>query len=110
MDRDHSKPRIQQLPGLIPDEPTAALGVEQPAQVLDLGERLRERGLGVILINHNMAMHGPPPTGSRCSACAANNGTFEVRATSQEEVISAITGATDNAVTRRKARTALGEK
>ncbi len=40
---------------VILDEPTAALGVEQTAQVLDLVERLRERGLGVILISHNMA-------------------------------------------------------
>jgi D-xylose transport system ATP-binding protein len=39
---------------VILDEPTAALGVEQTAQVLDLVERLRERGLGVILISHNM--------------------------------------------------------
>ena len=37
------------------DEPTAALGVAQTAQVLDLIERLRERGLGVVLISHNMA-------------------------------------------------------
>ena len=36
------------------DEPTAALGVEQTAQVLDLVERLRDRNLGVILISHNM--------------------------------------------------------
>ena len=40
---------------VILDEPTAALGVAQTAQVLDLVERLRERGLGVILISHNMA-------------------------------------------------------
>jgi D-xylose transport system ATP-binding protein len=33
-----------------------------------------------------------------------NNGVFEVKSTSQEEIISAITGATDNAVTRRAAR------
>ena len=37
------------------DEPTAALGVAQTAEVLNLIERLRERGLGVILISHNMA-------------------------------------------------------
>ena len=36
------------------DEPTAALGVAQTAEVLDLIERLRERGLGVIMISHNM--------------------------------------------------------
>ncbi len=33
-----------------------------------------------------------------------NNGVFDKRRTSQEEIISAITGATDNAVTRREAR------
>ncbi len=36
------------------DEPTAALGVRETGQVLRLVERLRERGLGVILISHNM--------------------------------------------------------
>jgi D-xylose transport system ATP-binding protein len=37
------------------DEPTAALGVAQTAEVLNLVERLRTRGLGVVLISHNMA-------------------------------------------------------
>ena len=36
------------------DEPTAALGVRESAQVLRLVEQLRGRGLGVILISHNM--------------------------------------------------------
>lgn len=36
------------------DEPTAALGVRETGQVLRLVERLRDRGLGVILISHNM--------------------------------------------------------
>lgn len=36
------------------DEPTAALGVRETAQVLDLVKRLRADGLGVILISHNM--------------------------------------------------------
>ncbi len=40
---------------VILDEPTAALGVAQTAEVLNLIERLRERGLGVILISHNIA-------------------------------------------------------
>ena len=39
---------------VILDEPTAALGVAQTRQVLDLVARLRERGLGVILISHNI--------------------------------------------------------
>ena len=36
------------------DEPTAALGVPQTKQVLDLIRRLRERGLGVVVISHNL--------------------------------------------------------
>lgn len=37
------------------DEPTAALGVAQTRQVLDLVRRLADQGLGVVLISHNMA-------------------------------------------------------
>ena len=36
------------------DEPTAALGVKESGQVLDLIKRVRDRGLPVILISHNM--------------------------------------------------------
>jgi D-xylose transport system ATP-binding protein len=37
------------------DEPTAALGVAQTRQVIDLVRRLADQGLGVVLISHNMA-------------------------------------------------------
>ncbi|MFQ6142186.1 ATP-binding cassette domain-containing protein [Streptomyces sp. SID10815] len=90
---------------VILDEPTAALGVEQTAQVLDLVERLRERGLAVILISHNMADVKAVADKVAVLRLGRNNGVFEVKTTSQEEIISAITGATDNAVTRRAART-----
>ncbi|MEA2803019.1 MAG: fructose transport system ATP-binding protein, partial [Rhodospirillaceae bacterium] len=36
------------------DEPTAALGVRETHQVLDLIRRVRERGLAVVLISHSM--------------------------------------------------------
>ena len=36
------------------DEPTAALGVPQTKQVLELIRRLRERDLGVVVISHNL--------------------------------------------------------
>ena len=36
------------------DEPTAALGVVQTRNVLDLIARVREQGLAVVLISHNM--------------------------------------------------------
>ncbi len=39
---------------VIMDEPTAALGVVQTKQVLDLIKRLRDRGLGVMVISHNL--------------------------------------------------------
>src|SRR5439155_19366919 len=39
---------------VILDEPTAALGVRETGQVLGLVRDLRERGLGVILLSHNM--------------------------------------------------------
>ncbi|WP_299540226.1 ATP-binding cassette domain-containing protein [uncultured Streptomyces sp.] len=91
---------------VILDEPTAALGVEQTAQVLDLVERLRERGLAVILISHNMADVKAVADKVAVLRLGRNNGVFDVKTTSHEEIISAITGATDNAVTRRAARTA----
>jgi D-xylose transport system ATP-binding protein len=95
---------------VILDEPTAALGVEQTAQVLDLVERLRDRGLAVILISHNMVDVKAVADQVAVLRLGRNNGVFPVGTTTQEEIISAITGATDNAVTRRKARSAEGEK
>ncbi|MFJ9715666.1 ATP-binding cassette domain-containing protein [Streptomyces sp. NPDC101213] len=89
---------------VILDEPTAALGVEQTAQVLDLVERLRERDLGVILISHNMADVKAVADTVAVLRLGKNNGSFLVKDTSHEEIIAAITGATDNAVTRRAGR------
>ena len=53
------------------DEPTAALGVAQTRQVLDLVRRLADRGLGVVLISHNMTDVSRSPTGSPRSISAA---------------------------------------
>jgi D-xylose transport system ATP-binding protein len=39
---------------VILDEPTAALGVAQTRQVLDLVRRLADQGLSVVLISHNL--------------------------------------------------------
>ncbi|MFF9915236.1 ATP-binding cassette domain-containing protein [Streptomyces sp. NPDC013457] len=94
---------------VILDEPTAALGVEQTAQVLDLVERLRERGHGVILISHNMADVRAVADRVAVLRLGRNNGDFPVAETSHETIIAAITGATDNAVTRRQARQATKE-
>ncbi|MFJ2188941.1 ATP-binding cassette domain-containing protein [Kitasatospora sp. NPDC087861] len=94
---------------VILDEPTAALGVEQTAQVLDLVERLRERGLGVILVSHNMADVRAVADTVAVLRLGRNNGVFPVAGTTQEQIVSAITGATDNAHARRQARHAEEE-
>ena len=88
---------------IILDEPTAALGVAQTAEVLNLVDRLRDRGLGVILISHNMEDVRAVADRVVVLRLGRNNGEFDARGTSNEEIIAAITGATDNAVTRRKA-------
>jgi ABC-type sugar transport system ATPase subunit len=94
---------------VILDEPTAALGVAQTAEVLNLVERLRERGLGVVLISHNLADVQAVADRVAVLRLGRNNGTFRVKDVSYEEIIAAITGASDNAVTRRAAaRTTSG--
>ncbi|WP_017623604.1 ATP-binding cassette domain-containing protein [Nocardiopsis chromatogenes] len=88
------------------DEPTAALGVAQTAQVLDLIERLRDRGLGVILISHNMADVRAVADRAAVLRLGRNAGDFAVEETSYEEIVAAITGASDNPVARRNERVA----
>lgn len=86
------------------DEPTASLGIEQTAQVLDLVEQLREHRLGVLLISHNLGDVKAVADWIAVLRLGRNNGFFDVGTTSHEQIISSITGATDNAVTRRKAQ------
>jgi D-xylose transport system ATP-binding protein len=87
---------------IILDDPTAALGVAQTAEVLNLVERLRDTGLAVILISHNMEDVRAVADRVVVLRLGRNNGEFEMRSTSTEEIIAAITGASDNAVTRRR--------
>lgn len=86
---------------IILDEPTAALGVEQTAEVLNLIERLRERGLGVIMISHNMEDVRAVADRIVVLRLGRNNGVFDAAEVSTEDLIAAITGATDNVATRR---------
>jgi D-xylose transport system ATP-binding protein len=88
---------------LILDEPTAALGVTQTAKFLDLIDRLREGGTGVLLISHNLGDVKAVADEVAVLRHGRNNGFFDVPSTSQEQIVSSITGATDNAVTQRKA-------
>ena len=74
------------------DEPTAALGVAQTAQVLDLIKRLQERGLGVIVISHNLADVFEVADRIFVIAWAADGGDFNVADATEQEVVAAITG------------------
>ena len=85
------------------DEPTAALGVAQTAEVLDLIERVREKGLGVVMISHNMEDVRAVADKIVVLRLGKNNGTFAPDASNQD-LVSAITGAADNAVSRRSHR------
>jgi D-xylose transport system ATP-binding protein len=85
------------------DEPTAALGVAQTAEVLDLIERVRDRGLGVIMISHNMEDVRAVADRIVVLRLGRNNGVFEPDASNQE-LVSAITGAANNSVSRRANR------
>ncbi|MBO3746336.1 sugar ABC transporter ATP-binding protein [Streptosporangiaceae bacterium NEAU-GS5] len=78
---------------VILDEPTAALGVEQTAQVLDLIRRLRDRGLMVLLISHNLADVRAVSDRIVVLRLGRNAGEFVTAETSQEAVVAAITGA-----------------
>lgn len=80
---------------LILDEPTAALSVAQTAEVLNLIERLRERGLGIILISHNIADVQAVADRIVVLRLGRNNGEFRAGDATNELIISAITGATD---------------
>ena len=87
------------------DEPTAALGVAQTAEVLDLIERVRDRGLGVVMISHNMEDVRAVADRIVVLRLGRNNGVFYPDASNQE-LVSAITGASDNSVSRRSGRRA----
>ena len=94
---------------VILDEPTAALGVAQTAEVLNLIERLRERGHGVVLVSHSMADVMAVADRVVVLRLGRNNGVYNIADVTSETLIAAITGAVDNAVTRRASDRATPE-
>jgi D-xylose transport system ATP-binding protein len=78
------------------DEPTAALGVQQTAQVLALIKRLKGRGLGVIVISHNLRDVFEVVDRIWVMRLGANGGEFDINNTNEQEVVAAITGLTGN--------------
>ncbi len=86
---------------IVLDEPTAALGVAQTAEVLSLIERLRERKLAVIMVSHNMEDVRAVADRVVVLRLGKNNGVFDIDSVSSEDIVAAITGASDNVVSRR---------
>jgi D-xylose transport system ATP-binding protein len=76
---------------VILDEPTAALGVAQTRQVLELVKRLADQGLAVVLISHNLHDVFEVATRITVLRLGRNVGVYEREKTTQQEIVSAIT-------------------
>lgn len=83
---------------VILDEPTAALGVAQTRQVLDLVRRLADKGLAVVIISHNL--HDIFEVADRITVLRLGQKVkeFLTTNTNQQEVVHAITAGTLEAV------------
>ena len=79
------------------DEPTAALGVAQTRQVLDLVKRLAEQGLAVVIVSHNLNDVFEVAHRITVLRLGRNVGVYERAATTEQEIVQAITvgGAAD---------------
>jgi simple sugar transport system ATP-binding protein len=75
------------------DEPTAALGVVQTRNVLDLIMRVRETGLAVVLISHNMPEVMEVSDRVEVLRLGERVAQFKTAETSMEELVGAMTGA-----------------
>ncbi len=75
------------------DEPTAALGVVQTRQVLNLILRLKEQGLSVVVISHNLRDVFEVVDRVTVMRLGRRAGVFDIKSTTQEKIIGAITGA-----------------
>jgi len=73
------------------DEPTAALGVAQTRQVLDLVKRLADQGLAVVIVSHNLNDVFEVANRITVLRLGRNVGVYERDATTQQEIVQAIT-------------------
>jgi simple sugar transport system ATP-binding protein len=78
---------------LLLDEPTAALGVRQSRQVHDVIRRVRDQGVTVVLISHNIADVMSLSDRIIAMRLGRVEATFETARTTGDEVVAAITGA-----------------
>ncbi|HKV02705.1 MAG TPA: ATP-binding cassette domain-containing protein [Ktedonobacteraceae bacterium] len=88
-----AKSILRQAKVVLLDEPTAALGVVQTRQVLHLIRRLRDQGLAVVVISHNLADVFEVVDRVIVLRLGRRVGTFDIKTTTPEQVVAAITGA-----------------
>jgi len=88
-----AKSILRQAKVVLLDEPTAALGVAQTRQVLNLIRRLREQGLAVVVISHNLADVFEVVDRVIVLRLGRRVGTFDIKTTTPEQIVAAITGA-----------------
>ncbi|CCH75349.1 ATP-binding cassette domain-containing protein [Nostocoides australiense] len=77
------------------DEPTAALGVVQTQNVLDMIRRVRDKGLGVVLISHSMPEVLDVADRVQVLRLGHRVATYQAKETTIEELVGAMTGALD---------------
>jgi D-xylose transport system ATP-binding protein len=92
------------------DEPTAALGMAQTHEVLELIKRLRGQGLGVVLISHNLANVFEVADRITVLRLGRYVGTFDARTTSREQLIAFMTGAAPGGETPAVSEGAIGHR
>ncbi len=88
-----AKSILRQASVVLLDEPTAALGVVQTRQVLQLINRLREQGLAVVVISHNLADVFEVVDRVIVLRLGRRVGTFDIKTSTPEQIVAAITGA-----------------
>ncbi len=88
-----AKSILRQAKVVLLDEPTAALGVAQTRQVLNLIRRLREQGLAVVVISHNLADVFEVVDRVIVLRLGRRVGTFDIKNTTPEQIVASITGA-----------------
>jgi simple sugar transport system ATP-binding protein len=77
------------------DEPTAALGVVQRGRVLDVIRRVRDRGVTVVLVSHNMPEVLAVTDRVQVLRLGRRVATFKTSEASVEDLVGAMTGALD---------------
>jgi simple sugar transport system ATP-binding protein len=76
------------------DEPTAALGVRQTANVLSTIRRVAEQGVGVVFISHSMPHVIDVSDRVQVLRMGRRVATYQTKDTSMEQLVSTMTGAT----------------